>query len=296
VVSVAFYSDGVRLGETTNNPYRFTWNIPPWAPTASPRSPRTTRTDASISAPVFIVVYDAAQRPVAQVVYPPQDGVFLGPTNLTLAATANAITGVTNVDFLVNGVRVGNDTTPPYSVPWASSFGSNDIVAIAADATGARGTSPVVRITVTIPPTNTVAPFVLTQVPLAGAIVTNTLTSIRVFFSERVQNVDAADLLINGVPATNVTGSISNFLFTFPQPPFGVVNVSWAGGHNITDFGFPSDLPFDEQAPGAQWQIELRDRIAPTLTARVPAAGSFLNILTNVMVTFSEPVSGVRRG
>ena len=88
-----------------------------------------------------------------------------------------------------------------------------------------------------------VAPFIAGQSPLAFANVTNVLRSMLVQFSERVQNVDASDLLINGIAATNVTGSGSNYVFSFPQPPFGEVEVTWAPGHGITDFGWPTVLP-----------------------------------------------------
>src|SRR5439155_10087457 len=97
--------------------------------------------------------------------------------------------------------------------------------AVAFGANGLAGTSAVSSIIMTIPPTITVAPFVFRQSPVAFANVINVLTSMLVLFSERVQNVDASDLLINGAPATGLSGSGSNYIFTFPQPPFGEVEV-----------------------------------------------------------------------
>jgi hypothetical protein len=62
---------------------------------------------------------------------------------------------------------------------------------------------------------------------LAGAAVT---------FSEPVTGVDASDLLVNGVPATAVTGDTAGpYSFTFTQPAAGSVNFSWAAGHGIAD-------------------------------------------------------------
>src|SRR5439155_10365578 len=133
-------------------------------------------------------------------------------TNLLITATAHAIAGVTNVQFLANGVEIGNDATAPYNVIWSSSFLSNSFVAIVSDANGVRGTSALVSVFITIPPTNTVAPFIVSQVPLRFSTNT-TLTSISVTFSERVQNVDARDLLVNGIPATGLSGSGSNYIF-----------------------------------------------------------------------------------
>ncbi len=59
---------------------------------------------------------------------------------------------------------------------------------------------------------------------------------IEVLFSEAVTNVDAADLLINGAPATAVTTiAPDHYLFRFPEPPAGVVRVEWSPNHGITD-------------------------------------------------------------
>ena len=69
--------------------------------------------------------------------------------------------------------------------------------------------SPVTSVFITIPPTNVIAPTIATQLPAPYTTVTN-LTNITVVFSERVQNVDAADLLVNGQPATSVVGSCNN--------------------------------------------------------------------------------------
>jgi len=91
-----------------------------------------------------------------------------------------------------------------------------------------------------------------------------------VTFSERVQNVNAADLLVNGVPATGLSGSISNYTFTFAQPAYGTVTISWASDHGITDFGYPANLPFDDEGTGAAWTYNLIDRIPPAIAARDP--------------------------
>src|SRR5690349_20533625 len=126
-----------------------------------------------------------------------------GPTHLLVTATAHAITGITNVQFLADGVEFHNDSTDPYDAIWSAPFGTNFLSVVAFDANGRRGTSAVVRVSITIPPTNVVAPMILAQLPLSVSTVTN-LTNVTVMFNEYVQNVDASDLLVNGVPATSV--------------------------------------------------------------------------------------------
>src|SRR5439155_8312582 len=243
---------------------------------------------------VPIVIYDAAGTPVAAITSPADGAVMPGPTNLLITATANAINGVTNVQFLANGVEFGHAAMAPYSAIWTAPFGTNILTAVVSDANAVQGTSPPITVTITVPPTNVIAPTIFTQFPLAGATVTN-LTNITVTFSENVQNVDETDLLINSVPASTVNAhhSRSNYTFTFAQPPYGPVTITWPSGHGITDYGWPTLLPFDETAAGASWSYTLIDKTPPTIVARTPATGSTVTNLEEITVVFSEPVNGV---
>ncbi len=291
VTNLEFFYGSVKIGETAKLPYSITWN----KPLVGAHVIRVVATDnenGKGSAEVPIVVYDAASRPVTAIVSPIDGAVMEGPTNLLLAATAQAVTGITNVQFFANGELIGQDATSPYTVVWPSTFLSNGLSTVAFDATGASGTSPVVTVTITIPPTNTIAPTLVSKFPLPSAIVTN-LTTIAVRFSELVLNVDAGDLLINGVPATGVTGSRSNYTFSFPQPPYGDVEVSFASDHNITDYGYPDNLPFDALTPDGSWRYTLIDRTIPTIAARSPATNAFVTNLTEITVIFSEVVNNV---
>lgn len=77
------------------------------------------------------------------------------------------------------------------------------------------------------------------------------LVYVEVFFSERVQRVDASDLRFNGVAATNVLEvAPGEFLFQMDPPGPGTVQVEWAADHGITDL---SGLPFD----GIGWTYEI---------------------------------------
>src|SRR5205807_6549595 len=64
------------------------------------------------------------------------------------------------------------------------------------------------------------APRVVQADPAPGAVYY--FTNLTITFSEAVSGVDAADLLVNGVPATAMTSSgPKSYIFTFPQPPYG---------------------------------------------------------------------------
>ncbi len=293
VAKVEFFANGVKMGEATNgNPYQFTWNNPPVQAHVLTAVATDDQNGTTISAPVSIVVYDGVGTPVAAITSPADGAVMEGPTNLLITATANAINGVTNVQFLANGIPFANDTTPPYSAIWTSQFLSNDFQVVVSDANGVTGVSPLVSVLITIPPTNLIAPTIATQLPPAFATITN-LTNIIVVFSERVQNVTAGDLLVNGLPATGVSGSGSNYTFSFPHPPYGHVDIAFASDHGITDFGFPDNLPFNEFGDDAIWSYELIDRTPPRVAAHVPATGVTVTNLAEISVTFSEDVGGV---
>jgi len=78
-------------------------------------------------------------------------------------------------------------------------------------------------------------PTVLEVVPAPGSTVTE-LHQIEVVFDAGVAGVDASDLLLNGLAATNLTViSPRDYVFAFAQPSAGPCAVAWAAGHGITD-------------------------------------------------------------
>src|SRR4029077_20585244 len=78
-------------------------------------------------------------------------------------------------------------------------------------------------------------PILTARNPPATATVRESV-QIELLFSDWVTNVDAADLLINGAPATTVTTvGPDHYLFRFPERPAGVVRVDWSPTHGITD-------------------------------------------------------------
>ncbi len=94
-------------------------------------------------------------------------------------------------------------------------------------------------------------------IPAPGATVRE-LRQIEVFFTENVVGVDAADLWINGAPATALKEySPRNYGFEFPEPPVGRVSVAWAANSGIGDLAVPPN-PF----AGGSWDYTL-DPTAP---------------------------------
>ena len=97
-----------------------------------------------------------------------------------------------------------------------------------------------------------VPPAVQSLSPAADSVV-RILGAVEIAFSEPVAGVDAADLLINGRPATNMfEAAPGQFVFEFPPPAGGSVNVAWADGHGIVDLAVPPN-PF----AGGAWSYLL---------------------------------------
>ena len=292
VTNVNFYVDGTKLGQATTTPFTIAWS----SPSVGGHVVSAVATDnlgaSTTSAQVNVSVYDALGTPLVQLTSPTNGATFDGPTNLTLAATASAFNGVTNVQFLTNDVALGDDVSSPYSLFWSNATWGTDVLrAVASSSTGVCGTSAPVTITVTAPALNTNAPSIAARSPLAGATIA-ALTNLQVTFSEVVSGVNASDLLVNGSAATSVSGSGSNYTFTVANPGLGAVAITWAVAHGIADVGIPS-LPFDASADGATWTYTIVDTTPPTVASKLPAAGSTVSNLTSIQVTFSEAVNGV---
>ncbi len=87
--------------------------------------------------------------PTTSVTSPASGATVSGTTTISCSASDNV--GVTRVDFLVDGVVVGNDTTSPYSFAWNSATSANGSHALrceAWDAANNKGTSATVNVNV----------------------------------------------------------------------------------------------------------------------------------------------------
>jgi hypothetical protein len=122
-----------------------------------------------------------------------------------------------------------------------------------------------------------------------------TLTSITVTFSEPVRGITPDDLVINQTAAESVSGAGDTWTFTFDQPPYGDVLVAWSPAHNLSDINTPAHA-FDETAPGTTWAYSLTDSIAPFVTGLNPPANATVISLSQIEVTFNEPIVGLNAG
>jgi hypothetical protein len=79
------------------------------------------------------------------------------------------------------------------------------------------------------------APYLASIIPPPFTTVRQ-LNSLEVRFSEAITNLNAADLLVNGVSATNVETRAGNiYIFQFPAAGAGTANITWSAQQQITD-------------------------------------------------------------
>lgn len=121
-----------------------------------------------------------------------------------------------------------------------------------------------------------------------------TFTALSVQFTEPVNGVVAAHLLINGVGARTVTAlAPTTYRFEFVQPAYGTVTVDWDARQTITDLAEPPNR-FEPETPGSGLAgYVLEDRAPPAPVALQPADGVAVRSLDSATVSFSEPVAGV---
>ena len=132
-----------------------------------------------------------------------------------------AVLGATNETCALGFVTMGDNQTTFFVV--ANNAVSN---------VNYTATSQVARLTVLL---DTNPPTMFRVLPPPKAAVSS-LSSVEILFDKPVTGLTASDLLINGSAATNVTAvTTAQYVFEFPQPPLGAVQVDWSAAQAIRD-------------------------------------------------------------
>lgn len=197
--------------------------------------------------------------------------------------------GYTNLSFWIHGGNSGGQQLRVYAETSAGSQPGIDLPALAANtwqridlslaALNVANVANLNRLSLqdrsgSAPPTFYVDDIVLSGgatpptasvIPAPGSTNRN-LIAIEVDFSEDVLGVDASDLLINGSPAASVTQYAPwQYVFEFPEPAPGTVQVAWAAGHGISDVN-------SNAFPGGSWSYKLD----PAAQTALPQISEFM--------------------
>jgi subtilisin family serine protease len=147
---VEFFSGGRKIGTTYANNYSTSWNT-----AAEPTGVHylTARAfdaagNSATSQTVTVTVVRDTQPPTVSISAPTAGATLSGA--VTISADTTDETGVTKVEFFVDGTLLGSDTSSPFSYPWntqTAANGSHTLTARAIDAYGNTGTSAEVSVT-----------------------------------------------------------------------------------------------------------------------------------------------------
>jgi CotH protein/lamin tail-like protein/Ig-like domain-containing protein/chitobiase/beta-hexosaminidase-like protein len=181
----------------------------------------------------------------------------LSPVTFSVGANGNP---APTYQWYKNNAAIAGALNASYTIPAASYGDNNAQFKVVAQNVVSNVTYSVTSsvATLTVVPDTTV-PTVSELIPATGSTMPS-LTEIEVHFSEGVQGVDAGDLLINGAPATNLTAWAADvYVFDFPQPTNGPVQVTWSSTNSITDLAFNPN-PF----AGGSYSYTLNPSAPPT--------------------------------
>ena len=159
VTKVEFFVDGVLLDSDNSNPYSVSWDTTIISNNNHVLTAKAYDAAGNVgtSASVSVLVSNIdSQAPTVSIIDNGGDGRGGGePEEVsgvhTIQANASDNIGVTNVEFYVDGVLIGSDTTSPYSFNWDTTSvanGDRDLTAKAYDAAGNVGTSSPVTVVV----------------------------------------------------------------------------------------------------------------------------------------------------
>ena len=150
VTKVEFFVDGNSIGVDSVAPYSVNYtgvtgtHILTAIATGNDGLTKTSATDTLFVAP--------NQPPIVNITSPATGAHFTAPTVVTINASATDIDGtVAKIEFFVNGVSIGTDSTGPYTINWTSVIGTANLTAVATDNRGATTTSPVISLTIADP-------------------------------------------------------------------------------------------------------------------------------------------------
>ena len=148
ITKVEFLVNGTKIGEDNTAPYQFTWTA--LTGTRNLLARATDNEGNQVNSTVVTVLVNAGNSPAVSVTAPASGAVIQAGSVVSIMADASDQDGtITKVEFFVNGTKIGEDDSAPYSVNWTSIAGAAALSAKATDNSGYFTTSATINISVT---------------------------------------------------------------------------------------------------------------------------------------------------
>jgi len=230
---VEFFVDGVSVGISadTSSPFSITFTVP--APGSVEITAVGTDNAGNTDADTVTRTSSIGAVPDTPVIISPIDtDVFFPNTTITIEATATDSDGtISQVEFFVNGVSVGTDTSAPYTNDFL--LGSPDAYVLTVVSTDNEGNPSATSATVTV---TTVAgggasPVVNITAP-AGGITAGATDTITATATDADGTIAQVEFFVDGVSVGISADTSSPFSITFTVPAPGSVEITAVGTDN----------------------------------------------------------------
>lgn len=184
---VIFQVNDSEVRTVTEAPYTIEWQMPD----GGEKTIRVIVVDSKYARDSAEVKISGNSFPVVSILSPANSSEFENGVNVEISASAEDSDGqITKVEFFVNGEKIGEDNTSPYSINWTSVAGVKDLTAVATDNLGSATLSDAVTITVTVP--GNMDPLVTLSQPVNNILVTS---GDSVLISADASDPDAGDMI-----------------------------------------------------------------------------------------------------
>src|SRR5690606_15571914 len=145
ITKVEFYNGNSRLGQDTSSPYSYAWTNVPAGTHKLIAKATDNRSGVTTSTAVTITVVVPNKAPVVKITKPANNSVFTEGQPISIEATATDSDGeIAKVEFFNGNVRLGEDTSAPYTLEWANALpGKYTVTAKATDNKGATASASI---------------------------------------------------------------------------------------------------------------------------------------------------------
>jgi len=183
IQKVEFYIDGTLVGADTTSPYTYSWNTDSlqYGSTHTIQAKAYDNTGRVGVSPEVTVTIGDTVAPTITITNPQDGGTVFGTVVISASAQDRGIkgkapSGIQKVEFYVDGDKIGEDNSSPYTYSWDTDslqYGSIHLIqAKAYDNAGNVGESSVIRVTIG----DGQAPTVTITKPSDGETVSGTVT------------------------------------------------------------------------------------------------------------------------